>query len=352
MDKIKFGFIGAGKIAGRSAASVQSHQKGQVAAVHDTNRGRMDELCREFSIGKGYGTTAEIFGDPEVDVVYIAVPNKFHAELAICALRAGKHVMLEKPFAMNASEAAEVVAEAERAKRVVTLGMNLRYPMATQQMCSLARSGALGEIYHAKAYWFRRQGIPKLGTWFGNRALAGGGAINDIGVHALDLCLHLMGDFEADTVSGVSYAKFGNRGLGEGTWGHSDRSDIVFDVDDFSSAFIRMKSGSSVTLDAVWACHLPERDHFNIELYGTEGSLFLNPLRYCYTSDGGRERIVEESLTGAVAHPHCDRFHNLINHLCEGEELLVKTTEALAVQRILDAVNRSARLGQEVNIFK
>jgi len=120
-------------------------------------------------------------------------------------------VLLEKPFAMNADEAGKAVAIAEKAGLTLMLGMNQRFTADSQKIKQLVEQGVLGDIYHAKAYWFRRAGIPKLGTWFANREMAGGGSLYDIGVHMLDLCLWTMNNFEPVSVTG---ATFRSRGAG------------------------------------------------------------------------------------------------------------------------------------------
>lgn len=335
-------------IAHYSAQHVHKHQGGRVVAIHDANPVRARDLATKQGVAKIYDEASALLADPWIDAVYIAVPNKFHASLAIAALEAGKHVLIEKPLAMNAVEGAAMMAAAEKTGRVLLVGMNQRYTPAAQAIRAAVAAGEAGEIYHAKAYWWRRAGIPKLGTWFTHKALAGAGACNDIGVHALDVCLFMMGNFEPVAVSGATYAKFGPRGLGEGGWGHSDREHTDFDVDDFATAFIRMRNGATVTFDAVWASHYPEEQKFGVDLYGTEGGLSLDPLQFRHP--GGDSYLVEEDLLRPLALPHCDRFHNLINHLLEGEELLVQPEQALVVQKILDAINESARTQREVII--
>src|SRR5207253_288528 len=106
-----------------------------------------------------------------------------------------------------------------------------------------------------------------LGTWFGKRELAGGGALYDIGVHLLDLALHVLGRFDASAVSGQVYANFGPRGLGEGGWGLSDRAERTFDVDDGASAWLRFPDGLTVTLDVSWAIHQREPDRLSLTLH-------------------------------------------------------------------------------------
>lgn len=178
---------------------------------------------------------------------------------------------------MNAQEAEEVIAVAKTSGRAFTLGMNMRFVKEFQKIKTIADAGGLGEIYHGKAYWFRRSGIPTLGTWFGNKELAGAGAINDIGVHYLDACLYLMNNFDPVSVSGVTYTKFGNRGLGEGDWGNSDKGNIAFDVDDFASALIKMRNGATVNLEVTWACHTAEANRQGVELFGTEAGALIPP---------------------------------------------------------------------------
>lgn len=351
MKEVRFGFIGSGKIAYYSAESVLSNDKAKLVAAQDLNQERVEELADKFDIKHRFANSSDLFACEDVDAVYIAVPNKFHASLAIEAMKAGKHVILEKPFAMSTSEAEEVIRVSKETGCVFTLGMNQRFTADAQKIKAIADKGALGEIYYAKAYWFRREGIPKLGTWFGNKALAGAGAINDIGVHLLDLCLHTMDNFEPVSVFGTSYTKFGNRGLGEGGWGISDATETTFDVDDLSSALIKMKNGATICLEASWAAHIAERDSMNVELFGTEMGASLYPAKLYKRNDPyNADYQIVDNVAAKPSLEHCDRFHNFINHLTDGEPLLVTCEQALAVQKILDAVAESTRTGKSVDI--
>jgi predicted dehydrogenase len=347
---LRFGFIGAGAISHYSADSVRRHPHAQVIAAQDTHPGRLKELLEAKGIPRGYATAAELFADPEVDAVYIAVPNKFHVPLAIEALAAGKHVLLEKPFAMNLAEAEQAAQAAKRAGKVLTLAMNQRFDKHSQQFRALVAEGAFGEIYHVKAYWFRRSGIPRLGTWFGDRALAGGGCLYDIGVHLLDLSLYLIGNFEPVSVFGSTYTKFGNRGLGEGGWGISDRSaQAKFDVEDFATGQIRLANGVTISLDVSWACHQEPSERIDVEIYGTEagGAVFAGKI-HRRLPDGAH--VTYGAPERPLIHPHKDRFHNFINHLQTGEPLCVSIEQALTVQRILDALAASSASGKSIQL--
>ena len=350
MKQIRIGCIGAGQIALGAVHAINYHPSATVLAATDLNEERLKELCAAGSIPRSYPTTEALLADPEIDAVYIAVPNKFHIPLTIAALAAGKHVLLDKPFAMNAAEAETAVEAARKAGKVLTLGMNQRFTDHAQKFRSLVEQGTFGEIYHAKASWCRREGIPKLGTWFGSKELAGGGCLYDIGVHVLDLCLYVLGNFKPVSVTGATYTKFGNRGLGAGDWGKSEVTDIAFTVDDFATGLIKFENGATVALDVSWACHRAENDKTDIELYGTEaGASVLGGKIYRRDKAAGAYVIIDNP-PAPIAFAHRDRFHNFINHLLGTEELCVTLEQALTVQRILDALSLSSCSGKEVTL--
>jgi len=347
---IRFGFVGAGAIAAISAQAINSHSNGRVVAVQDVHAGRREELCRKFSISRNYEKIEDLLADKNVDAVYIAVPNKFHVPFALQAIEAGKHVILEKPFAVNADEANAAITAARKKGVVLTLGMNERFLETSQRFRALVANGVLGEIYHAKAYWLRRAGIPKLGTWFCSKELAGGGCLYDIGVHVLDLCLYVMDNFEPVSVFGATYSKFGPRGLGEGGWGHSEKSAIPFDVEDFAVGQIRLANGATISLDATWARHAEDSNQFDVELFGTEaGAKVYADKLFRYDPTLGAHYTIEKPRA-QVRFPHLNRFHNFINHLLGREELCVTMDQALVVQRTLDALALSAQTGKSVEL--
>jgi predicted dehydrogenase len=351
LSTVRFGFIGAGAIAHYAADAVRSHPHAKLVAIQDPHLERRAVLQKKHSLEFAHEAVEELLANTSLDAVYIAVPNKFHIPLALQALEAGKHVILEKPFAMNATEAEKAIAVAKGAGLVLNVGMNQRFTADSQKIKQLVEDGVLGEIYHAKAYWLRRSGIPKLGTWFGDKEIAGGGSLYDIGVHMLDLCLYTIDNFSPISVVGATYTKFGNRGLGEGGWGLSDRAELPFDVDDFASAFIRFANGATVTLDTAWACHQAVANDDNVEIYGTEAGATLRPARLFRNGAGlsAKYEIVDDPKV-ALKMPHQERFHNFINHLRGEEELCVSTHQALVVQKILDAIAESNRTGREVRL--
>lgn len=348
MSVVRFGLIGAGGIAEYTARDIESHAETRITAVADPSLDRAGMLARRHGGAAVLADPLALLARDDVDAVYIAVPNRLHAELAIAALEHGKHVLLEKPFAMNLAEAERTVAAADRAGRLLMLGMNQRFDPNVQRARALHGTGRLGEVYHAKAFWRRRSGIPRIGSWFTSRTEAGGGALLDIGVHMLDATLFVLDNFRPVSVVGASFTRFGNRGQGDGSWGRSERTFDSFDVDDFTTALIRMEGGLVIALEAAWALHQPALDERGIELFGdTAGlSVFRNEL---YRNEAERSFATLQGLPpGPVALPHGNRVHHFVNVLLERERPVVDCQQALAVQRILDGIYESGRSGREV----
>lgn len=228
------------------------------------------------------------------------------------------------------------------------LGMNQRFDSNVQRARQLCRAGRFGEIYHVKAYWKRRAGIPRLGSWFTNQASSGGGALLDIGVHVLDVALHLLDNFKPLSVSGATFTRFGNRGLGEGGWGRSERTFDTFDVDDFATALIRLEGGAVVALEAAWAIHQRRGNEHDVLLYGEDAGMAVYAGEIFEPGDAGEYRVVENPRTPPPDYPHCSRAEHFINVLLDREAPIIDLDQALAVQRVLDAVYTSAASNREV----
>lgn len=350
MSDVRLGIIGAGAISGFACRELASHPHARVVAVADPSEPRRESLARRYGIERTCATAESLLEQDDIDAVYVAVPNVHHAPVARAALEAGKHTLLEKPFAFDHGAAQAVAQAAERAGKVLMVGMNQRFEPAAQRARLLASSGALGDVYHVQAYWQRRSGIPRIGSWFGNRAIAGGGALLDIGVHMLDLALHLQGNFRPLAVSGATYTRFGNRGLGDGAWGLSEREHAVFDVDDFASAFIRLDGGATVSLTASWAAHQARGNAQDVVLYGTEAGAAVYAGQLYRPGDAPGEYLTVEAPAAGAAlpFPHASRMHHFVNVLLGSERQAIPVAESLAVQRILDAIYESSAAGREV----
>jgi predicted dehydrogenase len=346
-EKLRCGVIGTGAIGLEHLSSLSQCHRAVAVAIAEINPARSKEASERFKIPRAYLNYQELLEQVDIDAVTIALPNYLHAPVAIEALKARKHVLLEKPMAMNAREAAKIADTAARMRRTLMVGQNYRFNRQTQIAKAVVERGDLGEIYHARCFWLRRSGIPRTGSWFTQKKFAGGGATHDIGAHMLDAALHLMGDFEVASVSGQTYAKFGPRNLGECAWGKSEiNPQKPFDVDDYGVALLKMKSGHTVSLEVSWAAHQPTdgRD-LGVDLLGTSAGLSIFPARLFRNGPSGYETI--QLNVPKVPLPE-DRIHHFVNCVLADKKPLVTMAESLKVQQILDAIHTSSATGREV----
>jgi predicted dehydrogenase len=340
--------VGGGAIGELHIDSFRKHPAGKVVALVEANPARGRAVARRREIPVLLQDYREALARPDIQVVSIALPNYLHAAVALDALRAGKHVVIDKPMTTDARSAARLANEARRRGLVLMVGQNQRFSPEVQTLKQHVERGTLGEVYHARTCWMRRAGIPRIGSWFTQRRFAGGGCTYDIGVHMLDQALHLVGEFDAVAVSGQTYAKFGPRGRGNGKWGRSEIDPgRPFDVEDSSITLIRLRSGRTVLLEVSWAGHQAKPDVSGTQLFGTEAGATTEPLQLFRP---GRPDYRVEKLPLLRPRVNPDRMVHFLQVLLGEEKLLVTPAESVAVQRILDAIYRSAATGREVRL--
>jgi predicted dehydrogenase len=348
-EKVKIGIIGAGNIAGVHIREFSKlNDECVITAITDAYLPAAEQRAKEYGIPYVAPDAHALIQSAEVDAVVIAVPNRFHAPYAIEALKAGKHVLVEKPMAFDAEAARDIMRAKQEANTVLMVAHQMRWEPIAMQVRDLVQKGELGRIYAAKTGWFRRKGIPGWGTWFTQKEHSGGGPLIDIGVHMLDLALHLMGNPKPVAVSGSVYAEFGPRKRGIGTWGRPDWNG-KFDVEDLATALIKMEDGSTLTLEVSWAVHMDTNSKPFVHLMGTEGGASL------YGSQGKLltekfDRPMETELTS----PSQDEGARvrLSKHFLEcvrtGREPLTSALTGFTNNLVLDAIYKSAQTGREV----
>ena len=159
-DRLRCGVIGAGGIGLDHLISLASCPRAASVAIAESHPQRAKEASERFRISRSYSDYRELLDQPDIDAVVVAVPNHLHAPVAIAALEARKHVLLEKPMATNAKDALKIVEAAKRMKRLLMVAQNFRFNRHTQMARTIIERGDLGEVYHARGFWVRRSGIP------------------------------------------------------------------------------------------------------------------------------------------------------------------------------------------------
>ena len=345
MAKLKIGIIGCGGIA--TAAHIPNYLKipeVEVAACCDIDYEKAKRVAERFSIPKAYRDYRDLLKQ-DLDAVSVCTPNFAHMEPTVAALEAGKHVLVEKPMAMNADEAETMLRAAERSGMKLMVGLNNRWRSDVQALKSFVDDGVLGEVYFSKAECLRRRGIPGWGV-FTQKDKQGGGPLVDLGVHIMDLALYLMGYPEAARASGATYTKFGTRGDVVGLMGQWDPK--KFTVEDFALGLVRFKNGGTMFVETSFAANIG-KDSFNLALLGTQAGLTLDPPRIY-----GEKHMVLTDTSPAMlreVNTHEVEMRKFVECILRDEEPPVTAQEGLALQRIMDAIYRSAELGREVEIL-
>ena len=262
MRKLRCGVIGLGIGRGHAQAYAK-HPQAELVALADLDAERLATVAEDLGVEQTYADAEAMLAEEKLDIVSVATPNRYHKPLAIAALESGAHVLCEKPMAMNAAEADEMLAAAAKADRRIMINFSFRFTPQSWQLKKEVESGVLGDVYFARTQWLRRRGLPGFGGWFGQKALSGGGPLIDLGVHRLDLALWLMDYPEPEWVLGTTHNPIGSRLAKE--------QGKAFDVEDFAAAFVRFTNGAGLELTASWASNIRDQEMMETRLLGTEG---------------------------------------------------------------------------------
>jgi predicted dehydrogenase len=351
---LRAGVVGLGWAGRQHLAAYQNAAGVELVGLAGMEAGPLADLGDQYGIEHRFADWADLLSGADLDVVSVCTPPSLHAPIAIAALEAGVHVLSEKPMAMDSASAQKMVDAAKANNRVLDVSFNHRRKAEVTAVKELIDKGLLGRIYYAKAGWMRHSGIPGLGSWFTQKAASGGGPMMDIGVHMLDMALHLMGDPAVRTVSASTYAEFGPRGRG-GAHGPASaktggNGEATFEVEDLATAFIRTADGGTVLLETSWAQGVGHDDMY-VTLFGTEGGAELtwNPpgpqLRAWTQIDG-----VDAALQPRIGLPggHNEAVADFVATVRGGDFSVTQGEEALTRALIVDAAYESADAGAEV----
>ena len=354
----KVGIIGAGGMVSYHIDGFKN-AGAEIIAIADVNQEAAQAIADAHGIPQALGNVVDMLALPDLDAVSIIVPNKFHAPLAIQALEAGKHVFCEKPPALNATEAAEMIAVAKTADRRLMFNFNNRARPESYAMMGYIKDGTVGTINSAQAKWCRRTGIPGFGGWFTTKALSGGGPLIDL-LHMLDLALFFMGNPEPSHVLGQTFDNFITDKNFKGPWGLPDVEDGTTDVEAAAHGFITFKTGQVLSIQISWA-EMVKREEVSVVFQGTGAGGKVERL---FARDGLDETAIDtcelyvqeqgNSVNRSIVVEECEdmgRIRSATNFVLaiEGKEEPLNTPDqALALMKIIDALYESAKTGAPV----
>jgi len=352
--KLRYGIVGCGGIAnGKHLPSLKALGDVEVSAFCDILTDRAEKANREYADGKG-----KVFKDyrdlvkEELDAVLVLTPNNSHSEISVAALKSGKHVLCEKPMAMNTAEAEAMIAARDSSKKLLSIGYQSRYRPDSLFLKEECEKGALGEIYFAKATALRRRAVPTWGVFL-DVEKQGGGPLIDIGTHALDLTLFMMNNYEPHYAVGTVYHKLNKDKNTGNAWGDWDTK--VFTAEDSAFGFVVMKNGATIILESSWALNITWEREAVTSLCGTKGGadmpksgeLVLNGVK-----NGRQYTLVPSLKSGGVAFyggssdkPEVAEARVFRNAILGKGKLYVLPEQALVVTKILEGIYKSAASG-------
>lgn len=348
MSKVKWGVIGAGGIADRrTIPGMMLADNAELVAVMETDKGLAEKIRAKYNARRSYVSAEELLEDPEVQAVYIASPVAFHKEQALCAAKNRKHLLLEKPVALNLNDAMEVIEACGNAGIVAGSGLMMRFGACHQWMRQCVQSGALGRVVSCRAQltcWYPE--IP--GSWRQAWSTSGGGALMDMGVHCIDLLTWITSS-PAATVAGFAGSKV-----------------FSYEVEDSATVLFETQAGAFCTVESYF--NIPDdAARCRLEIYGTKGSLLAEGS--ISQVDGGRlEALLQDAQAGYDSRQERNagvlqktvelEFGNLYakeieafgNAVLRGTEAPVTLTDAYRAQAVVDAAYRSSTKGMYMRI--
>jgi predicted dehydrogenase len=325
---------------------VQNYQtlaNAELAALCDISEPWLAHCQREYGVPQAYTDYRELLARSDAEAVSLCLPTHLHLPVTLACLQAGKHVLVEKPMAMNAEEGVAMANAAEAAGRLLMVSFNQRFEQGSQFLKRHIDAGGLGDIYFARAIWRRPMGLiptplqPRPTgaynrNWF-NEADKGGGVGRDLGAHVIDLALWMMGFPEPVDIVGRSYAHFGPDFTR--AWG------ARFDVDDHTVGFVRFANGASLHVEVSFGQHTGHEEVLN-EFYGTKGGAsrggFTGGLELYGQAPGGYTTI-----TPRFTEPAGSTQGHFVDCIANGAVPMITPAQGIAVTRLIDELYASSR---------
>ena len=358
MSKLRIGLIGIGGICkgAHISAYLKMTEQVEIVALCDIRVDRA-EYAKEtwFNDADVYEDYRELLKDETIDAVDICTPNYKHAEIAVAALNAGKHVMCEKPDAVSVEAVLDMQKAAKDNNKTLMVMRNNRFTDASAYAKKYINAGKMGDIYCGRCGWIRRRGIPGKGGWFTTKAESGGGPLIDLGVHMIDLAIYLMGNPTPVAVSGSTYCKFANSKGNDSE--HSKFGDAnskgTFDVEDLAMGMIKFDNGATLQIEFSWASNIGMETRF-VELRGTKAGLtWQDEQLKIFTEDVELEpgRLIDycPKLQQKIG-GHEANLRHFVDVVVNGTEPCYKPQQGVDMIKILSAIYESAETGFEVRL--
>ena len=340
MSSVRVGVVGIGGTGRVHSQMYGAHAGAELAAACALPEHEPEKFAKEMGIPKVYTDYRELAADKTIDAVSVCTPTALHCPMAKRLLEAGKHVLVEKPIAVNAGECEEMIAAAKRHNCKLQVGNMWRFHPAVEFVRSAVEQGTIGRVVKAKSYGVHVHWGP--GRWFIKKELAGGGMLMDMGIHAINTMRCLMGDPGATTV-----------------WARIDTIYGEYDVDDFGVLTIEFDNGAvGIVETGMWHPHA-DGDEASTQLFGTAGyaRVFPTEVKYrigrtwgTYTPEIVDDRGYPTPIEHISMIMHERQIDHFVTCITEDTEPMTSAHVALEDMKIIDAAYASSQAGQQIRI--
>jgi predicted dehydrogenase len=332
----RIALVGAGLIGNKRAAALQQFGNCRLKVVVDVNRTVAENLSEKFG-AEAQSDWKQIIDRDNLDIVIVAVINKFLLPISIAALEKGKHVLCEKPLGRNSQESEKIIKAAEKSGVILKTGFNHRHHPAIVKAKELVEQGQIGRILYLRCRYGHggRPGYEK--EWRANKDLCGGGELLDQGVHVVDLFRWFAGDFEE-------------------AFGHASTCFWNMGVEDNSTAIFRRNDGVFATMHTSWT---QWKNMFSFEIFGHDGYLVIEGLGGSYGTES--LKIGKRRIEGGVPSEQTIKFpghdvswvqewREFISAVENNKEPIGNGWDGYQANRMIDAVYRSSKAGHVIKI--
>ncbi len=342
MEKVKVGVVGSGFIAEHHCNAYAQNPNVELVAIASVLEDEAKKLSTKYGIKKAPVKDYKDLLKMDVDAISLCIPNFLHKEVAVAALEAGKHIMIEKPLARNPAEGQVILDAAKKAGKKVFYCENNIYAPAFNKVKEIIDQGALGQIYMGRG---KEQHSGPHSQWFYKKEPSGGGALIDLGIHDVACLLWFLGNdvekvFCQTKISQPDRGKFGQ-----------------CEVDDNAVGILYFKKGAMVTIEESWTA--PGGYDMKFELYGTDGQLIVDPCRndqlVCYTSKGFGYAVEKADTTTGWTFPvpgedyffgYVQEMQHFIKCIAENKEPRTGGELGMKALKVVDTMYKSAASGK------
>ena len=334
MSTIKIALIGAGYIADFHARGLQTIPNVEIVAVVAKELQEAKDFAVKYGIKETYTDISDVLDNDEVDGVIVGTPNQFHAPYAIEFLKNGKDVFIEKPMGISAEEGRQINDAAKKYDQLVMVGHMWRFDEDTNYLKETVQKGTLGKIFKTKGYGVHENWGPA--GWFTKKSLAGGGALADMGVHAIDTIRYILGDPKPAKVYARISTNFGD-----------------YDVDDTGIIVITWDNGVESIIESGWWHPHMDGPEASSGIWGTKGYANLFPTFLKMTT--GEDSFEEIVPNLPIKEEHCDQviytkqMEHFVDCIKTRQQPSPGLIEGQIVLDIVDAAYKSSETGEVVN---